>query len=59
MKVRVQSSFIDCDAPETAKRANHLRMRAKKRTEELLKNARKIEGSFDVGDHADKYDRCI
>ena len=32
---------------------------AKKRTEELLKNAKKIEGSFDVGDHADKYDRAL
>ena len=50
------------DAPETAKEGKEAQPfadEAKKRTEELLKNAKKIEGSFDVGDHADKYDRAL
>ena len=50
------------DAPETAKEgkaAQPYADEAKKRTEELLKNAKKIEGSFDVGDHTDKYGRAL
>lgn len=50
------------DAPETAKEgkaAQPFADEAKKRTEELLKNAKKIEGSFDVGDHTDKYGRAL
>ena len=50
------------DSPETAKEGKEAQPfadEAKKRTEELLTNAKKIEGSFDVGDHSDKYDRAL
>ena len=49
------------DAPETAKEGKEAQPfadEAKKRTEELLTNAKKSK-EFDVGDHADKYDRAL